>query len=120
VALGSVGFLSAEAFDLQQAIELSESDALARLGIDAASWQLQRAILAVFLVALSGFTRYHAPPKQKPALEYERADLERELELEPLRQRLRAQKAVGVAALTRQALSAAAGREPASVPAGPT
>jgi hypothetical protein len=69
VALGYVGFLSAEAFGLQQAFGLSESDALARLGIDAASWQLQRAILAVFLVALSGFTRYHAPPRAKQTLE---------------------------------------------------
>jgi hypothetical protein len=116
VALGYVGFLSAEAFGLQQAFGLSESDALARLGIDAASWQLQRAILAVFLVALSGFTRYHAPPKAKQSLEDERAALAREIELEPLRQRLRAQKAVGGAALVRQALSAAAGREPAGVP----
>jgi hypothetical protein len=115
VALDYVGFLSAEAFGLQQAFGLSEGDALARLGIDAASWQLQRAVLAVFLVALSGFTRYHPPAKAKPSREVERAELERELELEPLRQRLRAQKAVGVAALARSALSAA-GREPASVP----
>ncbi len=115
-ALGYVGFLSAEAFGLQQAFGLSESDALARLGIDAASWQLQRAILAVFLVALSGFTRYHAPPKAKQSLEDERAHLARELELEPLRQRLRAQRTVGVAALARQALSAATGREPTSMP----
>jgi hypothetical protein len=115
-ALGYVGFLSAETFGLQQAFGLSEGDALARLGIDSASWQLQRAVLAVFLVALSGFTRYHPSVKAKPSAEAERADLERELELEPLRQRLRAQKAVGVAALARSALSAAAGREPASVP----
>jgi hypothetical protein len=59
VALGYVGFLSAEAFGFQQAFGLSEAEALQRLGIDAASWQLQRATLAVFLVALSGFTRYH-------------------------------------------------------------
>jgi len=109
-ALGYVGFLSAEAFGL------SESDALARLGIDAESWQLQRAVLAVFLVALSGFTRYHAPPRAKQTLEDERAALARELELEPLRQRLRAQRTVGVAALARQALSAATGHEPTGVP----
>lgn len=121
LALAYVGFLSAETFGLQQAFGLSETDALARLGIDAASWQLQRAVLAVFLVALSGFTRYHAPAKQKQSAEDERATLERELELEPLRQQLRKAKAGGVAALARQTLAAAVGREdaPDKPPTGP-
>jgi hypothetical protein len=105
-ALGYVGFLSAEAFGFQQAFGLTEVDALARLGIDAASWQLQRALLAVFLVALSGFTRYH--PQRKTVAD-ERAALERDLELEPLRQQVRATKATGVAALARQTLSAVRG-----------
>jgi hypothetical protein len=81
-------------------------DALARLGIDAASWQLQRALLAVFLVALSGFMRYHP---QRRTVADERAALERELELEPLRQRARALRATGVAALARTTLLAARG-----------
>jgi hypothetical protein len=102
VALGYVGFLSAEAFGFQQAFGLSESDALARLGIDAASWQLQRALLAVFLVALSGFTRYHP---QKASVADERERLQREIELEPLRQQARTLKAVGVAAVARSALA---------------
>jgi hypothetical protein len=106
VALGYVGFLSAEAFGFQQAFGLSEVDALQQLGIDAASWQLQRALLAVFLVALSGFTRYH--PQRKTVAD-ERAALERELELEPLRQEARALKAVGAAGLARQALAAVRG-----------
>jgi hypothetical protein len=107
VALGYVGFLSAEAFGFQQAFGLSEAEALQRLGIDAASWQLQRATLAVFLVALSGFTRYHAPKK---TLTDERAALERDLELEPLRQRARALKAIGAAGLARQTLAAVRGK----------
>jgi hypothetical protein len=106
VALGYVGFLSAEAFGFQQAFGLTEADALGRLGIDAASWQLQRALLAVFLVALSGFTRYHP---QRKTIGDERAALERELELEPLRQRARTLKATGVAALARTTLLAARG-----------
>src|SRR5262245_13515744 len=104
VALGYVGFLSAEAFGFQQAFGLSEAEALQRLGIDAASWQLQRATLAVFLVALSGFTRYHP---QKVSVADERERLQHELELEPLRQQARAMKATGMAALARSTLAAA-------------
>jgi Exonuclease len=106
VALGYVGFLSAEAFGFQQAFGLSEAEALQRLGIDAASWQLQRALLAVFLVALSGFTRYHP---QKASVANERERLQRELELEPMRQQARAMKATGMAALARSTLVAAKG-----------
>jgi hypothetical protein len=113
VALGYVGFLSAEAFGFQQAFGLTESDALAQLGIDAASWQLQRALLAVYLVALSGFTRYH--PQHKTVAD-EQAALERELELEPLRQQVRATKAIGVAALARQTLAAVRGAPSDSPP----
>jgi len=104
-ALGYVGFLSAEAFGFQQAFGLSESDALARLGIDGVTWQLQRAGLAVFLVALSGFTRYHAPPKARKSLEEERAELMREAELEPLRQRVRGMKALGAVSLAKSVLA---------------
>jgi len=120
-ALGYVGFLSAEAFGFQQAFGLSEVDALARLGIDAASWQLQRALLAVFLVALSGFTRYH--PQRKTVAD-ERAALERELELEPLRQQVRATRVTGVATLARTTLLAARGGSadprPPTGPGSPT
>jgi hypothetical protein len=102
-ALGYVGFLSAEAFSFQQAFGLTEADALQRLGIDGVTWQLQRAVLAVFLVALSGFTRFHAPPKVKKTLEAERAELERELALEPLRVKVRQQQALGIRALAKAA-----------------
>jgi len=103
-ALGYVGFLSASAFGFQQAFGLSEADALARLGIDGVTWQLQRAVLAVFLVALSGFTRYHAPPKARKSVEQERAELERELALEPLRVKVRQQQALGIRALAKAAI----------------
>jgi len=110
LALGYVGVLSAEAFGLQHAFGLSEADALARLGIDVANWQFQRAVLSVFLVALSGFTRYHAPPKARATREAERDELERQLELEPLRQQLRATQAIGAGSLARQAFGAVMGR----------
>jgi hypothetical protein len=116
VCLGYVGFLSDEAFGFQQAFGLSEADALSRLGIDAASWQLQRALLAVFLVALSGFTRYHP---QKASIADEREKLQRELELEPLRQQARAMKATGMAALARSTLAAARGAPSDPPPTGP-
>jgi hypothetical protein len=116
VCLGYVGFLSAEAFGFQQAFGLSEMDALQRLGIDAASWQLQRALLAVFLVALSGFTRYHP---QKASIADERERLAREIELEPLRQQARAMKATGMATLARTTLAAARGAPDPTPPAGP-
>jgi len=104
LALGYIGFLSAQAFGFQQAFGLSEPDALARLGLDGATWQLQRAVLAVFLVALSGFNRYHPAPKQKQTLEAERGALEREIALEPLRVKMRQQKALGIRALAKAAI----------------
>src|SRR5262249_41947634 len=116
LVLGYVGFLSAEAFGFQHAFGVSEAEALARLGIDAARWQLERAALAVFLVALSGFTRYHPPAKNVAAsTEAEREKLESALTLEPLRQQLRQQQARGL----RGVAAAALGREPDKPPTGP-
>lgn len=102
--LGYIWFLSASAFGYQQAFGITEADALARLGIDGVTWQLQRAVLAVFLVALSGFTRFHAPPKAKKSLEAEKAELERELALTPLRVKVRQQQALGFRALANAAI----------------
>jgi len=116
LALGGVAYIAAQVFATQQADGISTTQALQRLGMDGTTWIVQRSALSVLLVILSGLLRYIAPAKVKVSAEHERAELERELTLEPLRQRLRAQKAVGVAALARQALSAATGREPTSVP----
>jgi len=106
-ALGYVGFLSASAFGFQQAFHLTETEALARLGIDEVAWTLQRAGLAVFLVALSGFNRFH-PPAQ--SVEDEKATLLRQIELEPLRQRARELKAVGAVGVVQAVRHAALGR----------
>ena len=103
VVLGYVGFLSAAAFGYQQAFNLSEPQALQSLGINAVLWQLQRAVLAVVLVALSGFNRYH-PKKSTKTLEQEKSELERELTLEPLRVKVRAQKALGFRSLAKAAI----------------
>jgi len=74
--------------------------------------ELVAALLAVFLVALSGFTRYH--PQHK-TVEDERAQLERDLELEPLCQRVRVTKATGVATLAKATIGAL-GRTPGTYP----
>ncbi len=106
--LGYVGFISAEAFGFQHAFAVTEAQALARLGIDPINWQLQRAVLAVFLVALSGFTRYHPPAKNVAGHTAEtREKLLAEIELEPLRAKLRAEKLRGM----RGAVMTGLGRE---------
>jgi hypothetical protein len=116
LALAVVAYIAAQVFATQQADGITTAQALQQLGMDGTTWIVQRSALSVLLVILSGLLRYIAPAKVKVSAEHEREQLQRELELEPLRQRLRAQKAVGVAALARQALSAATGREPTSVP----
>jgi hypothetical protein len=110
VALGYVAYIAAQVFATQEAQGVTTAQALGMLGLDSTSWILQRSALSVVLVILSGLLRYVAPEKQVLALEDERAKLEREIELEPLRQRARAMKAVGAAGLARQALAAARGR----------
>jgi len=108
--LACVAYLAATVFSTQQALGIATSDALARLGLDSESWILQRSALSVVLVILSGLLRPHTSAKVEAPLEDERAQLERELQLEPLRQKARALKAVGAAGLARQAIVAARGR----------
>lgn len=94
-ALAYVGYLAAIVFAMQQSAGISTAEALSRLGMDNATWLISRAALSVVLVCLSGWTRYHPPAKAAPSLADERAAIERELTLEPLRAELRARKAVG-------------------------
>jgi hypothetical protein len=110
IALGYVGFIAAQIFSVQQADGVTTAQALGALGLDSTTWIVQRSGLSVVLVVLSGLLRYVQPAKVEASLEDERAKLERELELEPLRQRLRGQKAVGAAGLARQAIAAARGK----------
>ncbi|HKB48192.1 MAG TPA: hypothetical protein VKC57_10885, partial [Ktedonobacterales bacterium] len=92
--LAYVGFLASNVFATQQSQGLTTAEALARLGMDGTSWIVQRSALAVALVVLSGLLRYR-PPAAEASAEDERAQLERELTLEPLRAQLRARKALG-------------------------
>ncbi len=82
------------------------------MGVNAMLYQYQRAFLAVALVALSALNRYHPP---QVTLADERAELHRELELTPLRQRLTEMKAVGAVALTRTVAATAAGKQAVEV-----
>src|SRR5260221_13929519 len=83
VALSYVAFIAAHVFATQQSYGITTSDALARLGMDGTTWLIQRTILSAGLVVLSGLLRYTAP--QNASIADERAKLDRELELEPLR-----------------------------------
>ena len=118
--LAYVAWVAAQVFALQESEGVTTAQALARLGFDSAIWLIQRTALAVFLVCLSGWTRYH-PPVANVAEEAqaERARLEAELLLEPLRAQKRAMQARGL----RSVVAAAAGREtptgPSRPPTGP-
>lgn len=105
--LGYVAFQASSVFSTQQAEAISTAQALARLGMDSSSWIVERSALAVMLVILSGMLRYAAPAKVAVSLADERAKLERELTLEPLRQRLRAQQVGGWRTVAETALGRA-------------
>src|SRR5258706_5438803 len=107
VALGYVGYIACAVFGFEHALGYSEAQALDLMGVNAMLYQYQRAFLAVALVALSALNRYHPP---QVSLADERAELHRELELTPLKQRLTEMKAVGAVALTRTVAATAAGK----------
>jgi hypothetical protein len=107
VVLAYVAWIAAQVFALQESEGLSEKAALSRLGMDSALWLIQRTALSVFLVCLAGWTRYHAPaPDVETDAEAERARLEADLLLEPLRAQKRIMQARGV----RDVLAATMGR----------
>jgi hypothetical protein len=126
LALGYVGYIACAVFGFEHSMGYSESQALGMMGVNATLYQYQRAFLAVALVALSALNRYHAPQK---SLTDERTELERELTLEPLRQRVREVKAVGAVNLTKTVAGAAKGKPrkptpptggtPSALPVGP-
>ncbi len=116
LALAYITFVSIEAFAYENSQGLNEAQALAQLGISATVWLWQRSLLSVGLVALAGFNRYRPEVR---SLQDERSELERELTLEPLRQKVREVKAVGAVALTRTVAQAAAGKGKPKPPTGP-
>lgn len=93
IVLGFAGWQAAYVYSIQHSEHITEAAALAQLGFSPALWLGWRAFLAMFLIALSGLTRY-AAPKGSTIIE-ERTKLERELELEPLRAQVRMRKALG-------------------------
>ena len=116
LTLAYVTFVSVEVFAYQQSQGLNEAQALAELGISATSWLWQRSLLSVGLVCLAGFNRYRPEVR---SLQDERSELERELTLEPLRQRVREVNAVGAVSLTRTVAQAATGKHKPKPPTGP-
>jgi len=105
-ALAYVGYVAALVFATQEANHVTEAAALASLGMNATTWLWQRVGVSVFLVALSGWTRYRAP-RQQTTIEDEQAKLQRELTLEPLRQQVRGLRLLGV----REAATTLLGRD---------
>jgi|GEM_PF-7111252 len=94
VLLAVIVYVGLYAFLGEQSFHMTTTQALAALGVSARFWLFLRAGIAIFLVALSAWTRYRTP--RQTSLEDERARLQRELELEPLRQRLRHTRLAGV------------------------
>lgn len=107
VVLGFAAWQAGYVFAVQQSEGISEAAALAQLHMPTETWLGWRMFLAVGLVALAGLTRYRAPVKVAVSLEDERAKLERELTLEPMRQRLRAQQVGGWRSVAQTALGGA-------------
>lgn len=113
IIIGYAAWQAGDVYAVQQSQHLSEAAALAQLGMSAEAWFGWRAFLAVGLVALAGVTRYQKPRKVKAKtdLVYERDELTAQLELEPLRQRLAAQRAAGVGMRMHSALDGVRGAE---------
>jgi hypothetical protein len=61
--LGYIGWVSAQIYSVEQAQHITTGAALAQLGFDPTAWLVQRSFVAVGLVMLSGWTRYHPPSK---------------------------------------------------------
>lgn len=116
-ALSYVAFLAAQVFATQEAHGWTTAQALAALGMDGTTWLIQRSALSVALVVLSGLLRY-TPPRAATIAD-ERAKLERELALEPLRQQVRAGRALGYVQLARNATLAITGKAPAQATGAP-
>jgi hypothetical protein len=110
-ALAYVAWVSAQVFATQQADGVGTSQALAMLGMSHTAWLVQRSILSVVLVCLSGWTRYHPPAKQRLSLEEELAEMDRQAKLAEAGNRLREVKALGMARIGRSLIAAARGSE---------
>ena len=116
-ALGYVGYIASNVFATQEAEGITTAQALQHLGMDGSTWILQRSLLAVVLVFLSGYLRYVAPGKNVAASVAEEAErLRAEIELAPLRAQAQAAKIRNA----RGAVMTALGREQQSQQQRPT
>jgi hypothetical protein len=79
--LAYVAWISAQVFATQKADGVSTTKALAMLGMSHTAWLVQRSILSVVLVCLSGWTRYYPPAKQQLSLEDELAAINRKAQI---------------------------------------
>lgn len=114
VALGYVAYLASNVFATQQADGITTAQALARLGMNSTSWIVQRSALSVALVVLSGVLRYVRPAET--SIEDEKAKLQRDLELEPMRQQVRGMKAKGAVSLASTLIGLANTQLPVATP----
>jgi hypothetical protein len=103
-ALAYVAIIAALAFAYHQSQGTAVPETLRVLGIDAANWTLQRSILSVVLVILSGLLRYTAP---KADAQDEATRLHDEITLAPLRAQAQAAKVLGVRTVVQAAVKGA-------------
>lgn len=104
IALAYVAIIAALAFAYHESQGTAIPQTLQALGIGAGSWTLQRSILSVVLVILSGLLRYTAPKKQARD---EATRLREEIELAPLRAQAQAAKVIGARTVVQAAIKGA-------------
>ena len=109
--LAYVAWVSAQVFATQNADGITTTQALAELGMSHTAWLVQRSVLSVVLVCLSGWNRYHAPEKQKLSLDEELAQIDRQAKLAEAKQPSPGSKALGMAHMGRSLVAAAKGTE---------
>jgi len=102
-----VAYVAALIFSMQQSYGLTVGQALARLGMDSASWLWQRAAISVFLVCLSGASRYRKKPVDTRTLTQKQQAIQEQMALDALRQQQQAQRLRGMVGTLRGAVSAA-------------
>ncbi|HEX8982374.1 MAG TPA: hypothetical protein VF792_06385 [Ktedonobacterales bacterium] len=107
LTLAYVAYVAALIFSMQQGYGLTVAQALARLGMDSATWLWQRAAISVFLVCLSGASRYRKKPVDRRNLAEKTRAIEEQMALDALKQRQQAQRLRGMVGAVRGAVTAA-------------
>lgn len=107
VALAYVAYISALIFSMQQSYHLTIPQALAQMGMDSSTWLWERAGISVFLVCLSGASRYRKKPTDTRTPAEKEQDIRDQMRLEELQQQHRAQRLRGMIGAVHSAVSAA-------------